>query len=165
MTLRGGKAPGVIMHTDQGSEYTARAFQAACHRLGIAQSIGRPGSALDNAVIEFWHSPLEFELRRGQHFATKTAARAKVAAWIEVYNTKRRHTACGRTKLRPRLSTAPTPAQPTSLQRPAYVDPDLVFRGNRGHHGGSVHSVRVPAPHEPPEPSSCERSATRSQPA
>jgi putative transposase len=94
ITLRGGHVPGVIMHTDQGSEYTARAFQAACQRAGIAQSMGRPGSALDNAVIESWHSTLEFELRRAERFATKTAARAKVAAWIEDYNTRRRHSAC-----------------------------------------------------------------------
>ncbi len=94
VTVRGGQVPGVIMHTDQGSEYTARAFQAACRRLGIAQSMGRPGSALDNAVIESWHSTLEFELRRAEHFTTRAAARAKVAAWIEDYNTRRRHTAC-----------------------------------------------------------------------
>jgi putative transposase len=94
ITVRGGHVPGVIMHTHQGSEYTARAFQAACQRAGIAQSMGRPGSALDNAVIESWHSTLEFELRRAERFATKTAARAKVAAWIEDYNTKRRHSAC-----------------------------------------------------------------------
>ncbi len=94
VTMRGGQAPGVIMHTDQGSEYTARAFQAACQRLSIAQSMGRPGSALDNAVIESWHSTLEFELRRLQHFATRQQARTAVAAWIEDYNTKRRHSAC-----------------------------------------------------------------------
>jgi transposase InsO family protein len=82
------------MHTDQGSEYTARAFQAACQRVGIARSMGRPGSALDNAVIESWHSTLEFELRRKENFATRAAARAKVAAWIEDYNTQRRHSAC-----------------------------------------------------------------------
>jgi transposase InsO family protein len=101
VTVRGGKVPGVIMHTDQGSEYSARAFQGACQRLGIAQSMGRPGSALDNAVIESWHSTLEFELRRAQHFTTKTAARAKVAAWIEDYNTRRRHTACQKCRQRP----------------------------------------------------------------
>ena len=94
VTMRGGQVPGVIMHTDQGSEYTAKAFQGACQRLGIAQSMGRPGSALDNAVIESWHSTLEFELRRVQHFATRERARTAVAAWIEDYNTRRRHTAC-----------------------------------------------------------------------
>jgi len=34
-------------------------------------------------------------LRAVEHFATKAAARAKVAAWIEDYNTNRRHSACG----------------------------------------------------------------------
>ena len=37
---------------------------------------------------------MEFELRRIEHFTTKTQARVKVAAWIEDYNTKRRHSAC-----------------------------------------------------------------------
>jgi transposase InsO family protein len=93
VAVRGGQAPGVTFHTDQGSEYTARLVRAACERLGIAQSTGRPGSALDNAVIESWHCTLEFELRPVEHFATKAAARAKVAAWIEDYHTHRRHCA------------------------------------------------------------------------
>ena len=57
--------------------------------------MGRPGSALDNAVIESWHSTVEFELRRLERFATKAEARAKVAAWIEEYNHDRRHSALG----------------------------------------------------------------------
>jgi putative transposase len=72
-------------------EYTARAFRQACVRLGVTQSMGRPGSALDNAVIEAWHSTLEFELRRVEQFATRAQARARVAAWIEDYNQNRRH--------------------------------------------------------------------------
>jgi putative transposase len=96
VAVRGGAVPGVIMHTDQGSEYTAAHFRAACRRLSISQSMGRPGSALDNAVIESWHSTLEFELRRVEHFATRAAARAGVAAWIEDYNHHRRHSSLGR---------------------------------------------------------------------
>jgi putative transposase len=96
VAVRGGHVPGVIMHTDQGSEYTAARFRQACQRLSISQSMGRPGSALDNAVIESWHSTLEFELRRIEHFATKAAARAGVAAWIEDYNHHRRHSSLGR---------------------------------------------------------------------
>ena len=84
----------IRFNTDQGSVYTARSFQAACQRLGVTRSMGRPGSALDNAVIESWHSTLEFELRAVEHFTTRAAARAKVAAWIEDYNTHRRHSAC-----------------------------------------------------------------------
>ena len=71
VTVRGGQVPGVIMHTDQGSEYTAGLVRAACQRLSISQSMGRPGSALDNAVIESWHSTLEFELRIGAHLLSR----------------------------------------------------------------------------------------------
>ncbi len=57
--------------------------------------MGRPGSALDNAAIEAWHSTLEFELRSREDFPTRAAARARVAAWIDEYNTTRRHSAIG----------------------------------------------------------------------
>ena len=93
VAVRGGQAPGVVFHTDQGSEYTAGAIRAACTRLSITQSMGRPGSALDNAVIESWHSTLEFELRSVETFTTKAQARARVAAWIDDYNRHRRHSA------------------------------------------------------------------------
>lgn len=93
VAVRGGQDAirEVIMHTDQGSEYTAKNFQAACGRVGINQSMGRVGSALDNAVIESWHSTVEFELRMLEHFTTKAQARRRVAAWIEEYNHERRH--------------------------------------------------------------------------
>mgnify|MGYP001796569025 FL=1 len=57
VAVRGGREmiTGVIMHTDQGSEYTAGDFRDACIRCGMNQSMGRPGSGLDNAVIESWH--------------------------------------------------------------------------------------------------------------
>ena len=95
--VRGGKdaVAGVVFHTDQGSEYTAAAFRAACTRLGIRQSMGRPGSALDNAVIESWHSTLEFELRSATRLTTRADARCAVGAYIEYYNHRRRHPALG----------------------------------------------------------------------
>jgi putative transposase len=97
VAVRGGKdaIAGVIVHTDQGSEYTARTFRAACDRMGIKQSMGRVGSALDNAVIESWHSTLEFELRSLERFATKVQARARAAAWIDEYNRDRKHSSIG----------------------------------------------------------------------
>src|SRR6266542_2373086 len=95
VAVRGGQVTGVIMHTDQGSEYTGQLFRQACRRLGIRQSMGRPGSALDNAAIEAGHSTLEFELRARESFATKATARTRVAAWIDEYNRERRHSALG----------------------------------------------------------------------
>ena len=108
VAVRGGAetVTGVILHTDQGSEFTAGRFRAACERIGIRQSMGRPGSALDNAVIESWHSTVEFELRRLEHFTTRAQARAGVAAWIEDYNQTRRHSALA-DELTDRLRTAP----------------------------------------------------------
>ncbi len=93
--VRGGRTAGVIFHSDQGSEYTSARFRSACDRLGVRQSMGRPGSALDNAVIESWHSTLEWELRSLRKFATRAEARAAVTAWIEDYNHERRHSALG----------------------------------------------------------------------
>ena len=97
MAVRGGPqvVTGVVLHTDQGSEYTAGNFRAACGRLGVTQSMGRVGSALDNSVIESWHSTVEFELRSLERFATKAQARARLAVWIEEYNHDRRHSAIG----------------------------------------------------------------------
>jgi putative transposase len=95
VAVRGGSeaVAGVILHTDQGSEYTAHRFRTACERIGIQQSMGRAGSALDNAVIESWHSTLEFELRSLHHFATRAEARTAVATWIDDYNRHRPHSA------------------------------------------------------------------------
>ncbi|HJT02825.1 MAG TPA: IS3 family transposase [Pseudonocardiaceae bacterium] len=95
VAVRGGHMDGVVLHTDRGSEYTAGIFRAACVRLGITQSMGRPGSALDNSIIESWHSTLEFELRSLEEFPTKAAARTRVAAWIDEYNRTRRHSSLG----------------------------------------------------------------------
>jgi putative transposase len=85
----------VLRRPVESAEYTARTFRTACTRLGITQSMGRVGSAVDNAVIESWHSTLEFELRALEHFATKAQARARVAAWIDEYNRDRKHSGCG----------------------------------------------------------------------
>lgn len=97
VAVRGGgeAVAGVVMHTDQGSEFTSHEFRAACDRMQVTQSMGRPGSGLDNAVIESWHSTLEFELRKLNHFHTKTEARVAVAVFIDEYNHDRRHSSLG----------------------------------------------------------------------
>lgn len=61
IAVRGGSVTGVVFHTDQGGEYTGELFAAACARAGVIQSMGRTGSALDNAVSESFNSTLEFE--------------------------------------------------------------------------------------------------------
>jgi len=92
--VRGGDVAGVIFHSDKGSEFTASDFAKACDRLGVTQSMGRVGSCFDTAVIESWHSTLEFELLSRHRFATKAEARRAVARYIDSYNITRRHSSC-----------------------------------------------------------------------
>lgn len=91
--VRGGDVAGVIFHSDKGGEYTGDLFAKACAALGVTQSMGRVGSALDNAASESFNSTLEFEVLSRRRFATKDQARREVAAFIDRYNTRRRHSA------------------------------------------------------------------------
>ncbi|WP_370268057.1 IS3 family transposase [Streptomyces sp. V4I8] len=93
---RGGTVDGVILHSDRGSEYTSEAYNALCDRLGVVQSMGRVGSALDNAAAESFHSSIKVEYIHRHRFATHTEARLKIATWItDFFNTRRRHSAAG----------------------------------------------------------------------
>lgn len=92
---RGGDVDGVIFHSDRGSEYTAEAYNTACNRLGVVQSMGRVGCALDNAAAEAFNSIIKVEYIHRHHFRTKAEARLKIATWIvDFYNLRRRHSAC-----------------------------------------------------------------------
>lgn len=92
----GRSTRGVVFHTDRGREYTAATFDLACHRLGVVQSMGRVGSALDNAAAEAVNSTIKVELVHRRRFPTRAAARTEIGRWISsFYNTRRRHTGCG----------------------------------------------------------------------
>ena len=89
-----GDVAGVIFHSDKGGEYIGELFASACAALRVTQSMGRVGSALDNAAAESWNSTLEHELLSRQHFATKDQARRAIAVFIDAYNHRRRHSSC-----------------------------------------------------------------------
>lgn len=92
--VRGGGVAGVIFHTDKGGEYVGDLFAQACAALQVTQSMGRVGSALDNAAAESFNSTLEHELLSRRHFVTKDQARREVARFIDNYNHRRRHSSC-----------------------------------------------------------------------
>jgi putative transposase len=92
--VRGGQVAGVVFHSDKGGEYVGDVFTEACTALGAVQSMGRIGSALDNAAAESFNSTLEWELLSRRQFATKDQARRDVAAFIDAYNHQRRHSTC-----------------------------------------------------------------------
>jgi putative transposase len=85
---------GTIFHSDRGSTYTSALYRDTCTSLGLRQSVGRTGSCLDNAVAEAWFATLKKELGR-RHFTTRAQARRAIFAWVNYYNFKRLHSACG----------------------------------------------------------------------
>jgi putative transposase len=90
--------PGAVFHSDRGAQpgYTSEQFARACTRMGVVRSMGRVGSALDNAVSESFNSVLKVEYVHRHSFATRTEARLRIATWITgFYNTRRRHSAAG----------------------------------------------------------------------
>jgi putative transposase len=92
--VRGGDVQGVIFHSDHGGEYVGDLFAHACRALGVTQSMGRVGSALDNAAAESFNSTLEHELLSRRRFETKDQARREVARFVDAYNHQRRHSSC-----------------------------------------------------------------------
>jgi putative transposase len=84
--------PGLIHHSDHGSQYTAVIFGQRCEQLGIDVSMGSIGDCYDNAVCEAFHSTLKRELVHRRPWPTRPELKTAVFAYIEgFYNTRRRH--------------------------------------------------------------------------
>ena len=89
-------APGLIQHTDRGSQYTSEAYRAELAAHGMVASMSRKGDCYDNAVAESFFSTLEFELLMRHDWQTKEEARRAIFRYIETwYNRKRRHSTLG----------------------------------------------------------------------
>ena len=87
---------GVILHSDQGSQYTSIAFGERCRIAGVRPSMGRVGDAYDNAMCESFFATLECELLDRTRFRSQADARMAVFDFIEgFYNPTRRHSALG----------------------------------------------------------------------
>jgi len=88
--------PGLLHHSDRGSQYASEAFQQALDTAGIACSMSRRGNCWDNAPVESFFGTLKQELVNRRRFATRLQARQEVFEYIEVwYNRQRRHSSLG----------------------------------------------------------------------
>lgn len=89
-------AAGLVHHSDRGTQYTALSFGKRLEEAGIVPSMGRAGSALDNAISESFVSTLKCELIHRHRFPTLEAARSAVFEYLEAfYNRKRLHSSLG----------------------------------------------------------------------
>jgi len=88
--------PGLVHHSDHGSQYVSLAMGEHLREVGIETSMGSKGSALDNAVVESFFSTLKRELVNRYSWPTKADARVALFEWIEAfYNRQRIHTTLG----------------------------------------------------------------------
>lgn len=88
--------PGLVFHSDRGTQYTSLALGTRLAEAGIVPSMGSPGSAYDNALAESFFASLETELIDRSTWATHDQARLDVFDWLEAfYNRVRRHSALG----------------------------------------------------------------------
>jgi transposase InsO family protein len=86
--------PGqTVLHSDRGSQYTSWAFGHRLRDGGLLGSMGRVGSAYDNAMMESFFSTLQRELLDRRHWTTRKELASAIFEWIEAwYNPHRRHT-------------------------------------------------------------------------
>ncbi len=88
--------PGLVHHSDNGPQYTSERFSTYLTELGIVGSMGRPGTAYDNAVVESFFATIKREHLRRFRFGTHAEANEAIGEWIEnFYNRERRHSFLG----------------------------------------------------------------------
>ena len=88
--------PGLVHHSDRGSQYTSLAFGKTIEQAGVLPSMGRRGDAFDNALAESFFATLETELLDRHTFRSRDQARLAVFTFIEgFYNSRRRHSTLG----------------------------------------------------------------------
>ena len=85
-------APGLLFHSDQGSQYASGNFQAQLKTYGMVCSMSRRGECWDNAAMESFFGTLKQELIHQVHFKTRQEAKSAIFEYIEVfYNRQRLH--------------------------------------------------------------------------
>jgi len=88
--------PGLICHSDRGSQYGSEDIQNMLARYRLRGSMSRKGNCWDNAVVESFFASLKTELVHEARWQTRAEAKSAVVAWIEGwYNRARMHSTLG----------------------------------------------------------------------
>jgi transposase InsO family protein len=89
-------APGLIFHSDRGSQYASEDYRDELTAHGMIASMSGKGDCYDNAVAESFFATLEFELVMKHDWETREDARRAIFRYIETwYNRRRRHSTLG----------------------------------------------------------------------
>ena len=88
--------PGLLHHSDRGSQYAATAYQQQLRAAGISGSMSRRGNCWDNACVESFFGTLKRELIHHRQYQTREEAKQEIFEYLEVfYNRQRRHSTLG----------------------------------------------------------------------
>jgi putative transposase len=87
------RPPGLMFHSDRGIEYAAFDYRRQLARLGIIQSMNRPGKMNDNAHMESFFHSLKAEDLHGRRFDDDDQLRQAIRSYIAFYNQQRLHSA------------------------------------------------------------------------
>jgi putative transposase len=88
--------PGLIHHSDRGSQYCAQAYRKLLVQFGFQASMSRKANCWDNAPMESFWGSLKNELVHHRRYATRQQAIAEITEWIEIfYNRQRRQARLG----------------------------------------------------------------------
>lgn len=91
-------APGLMHHSDRGSQYASHAFQAQLKEYGMICSMSRKGNCWDNATSESFFNSLKNERVHSTRYSSHADAKADLFDYIEpFYNRKRLHSTLGYT--------------------------------------------------------------------
>lgn len=88
-------APGLVHHSDRGSQYAAGDYRKILRARGITVSMSRKGDCWDNAPMESVNGTVKVECVHGVHFRTRAEAQQALVEYIGYYNTERRHSSLG----------------------------------------------------------------------
>lgn len=89
-------APGLIHHSDHGSQYTSLALGQRLEQAHILGSMGNVGDALDNAVAESFFATLQVELLDRRHWEMRAQLATAIFDYIEAFfNRQRLHSTLG----------------------------------------------------------------------
>lgn len=83
--------PKLLLHSDQGCQYTSVQYQQAIKRFDVVVSMSRKGECWDNAAMERFFGSLKSEWTNGKRYKTKIEARFDVENFIDFYNSQRLH--------------------------------------------------------------------------
>ena len=89
-------APGAVLHSDHGSQFTSWLFSQRILEGGLMPSMGKVGAAVDNAMMEAFWARMQTELLNRRKWTTRVELASSIFEYLEIFHNRiRRHSSLG----------------------------------------------------------------------